>query len=174
MSDGKKNAPKPKPEAVSAGEKRQQDQDPKSGQFLPGNRAGKGNPNLLRVKAMREALQEAASPEKLKKVLEAMAQKALEGDVQAGRLVLEFSVGKPRRQEAGDTIQIDLPNIENVSDIAVASGRVIEAVGSGEITLGEAQALAGMLGSAGKLLEMAAIEARLAAVEEKVADLRYL
>ena len=130
---------------------------------------------MRQFKAMKEALQKAATPTRLEALLTVMFKKAVEeGDVQAGRLALEFSVGKPRRQEAGDVVQIALPNIENVSDIAVASGRVIEAVGSGEITLGEAQALAGMLGSAGKLLEMAAIEARLAAVEEKVADLRYL
>ena len=125
--------------------------------------------------AYKEAVHKACTPEALAAALASMVKKAVkDADTAAARLLAEYTLGRPRKQEAGDTVQIDLPNIENVSDIAVASGRVIEAVGSGEITLGEAQALAGMLGSAGKLLEMAAIEARLAAVEDKVADMRYL
>jgi len=178
MNDGKKSKPKPEPEAVNSGEKQGPDKDPKTGQFLPGNRLGKGNPNLRRIKEMREALQEAATPERLQAVLTVMLRKAIEeGDVQAGRLALEYAVGKPKRQDGTEAVEIDLPKVESAENLAAAGGKVLEALAAGEIDLAQARGIGEILGTAGKLFELSEVERRLRALEggdEVEPDRRYL
>ena len=66
---------------------------------------------------------------------------AKEGDRTALRLVMERLL--PQRR--GRPIQIDLPNVESVADLADAYDAVLEAIGNGDITPDEATVLLALL-----------------------------
>ena len=65
------------------------------GRFTPGNAIGKGNPGNRRQRELRAALIEAATPEKVKAVEEALYELAVGGDVAAAKVWLDHVVGKP-------------------------------------------------------------------------------
>lgn len=63
--------------------------------FVKGNSLGKGNPNARRQYELRQALLGAAEPRHVEGVYRVMLKAALEGDVAAAKLVLEYIVGRP-------------------------------------------------------------------------------
>lgn len=64
------------------------------GRFGSGNKFGKGNPHAVRVAQLRTALLNAVSPEDLEAIIQALVQKARQGDVYAAREVLDRTLGK--------------------------------------------------------------------------------
>ena len=72
-----------------------------------------------------------------KEITRACIKLAKEGDRTALRLVMERLL--PQRR--GRPIQIDLPKVESVADLADAYDAVLEAIGNGEITPEEAMIL---------------------------------
>jgi hypothetical protein len=80
--------------------------DEGTGRFAKGNRGGPGNPPFgRRVAALRKAFLEAAAPERMRQLAEALLAKALAGDTAAAKLFLEYSLGRPA--EARDTDRVD-------------------------------------------------------------------
>jgi hypothetical protein len=65
------------------------------GLFAKGNKIANGNPQAKRAHDLRKAAREAIAPEQIKALMEKYLGMALEGDLQAGRIVLEYTVGKP-------------------------------------------------------------------------------
>ncbi len=61
---------------------------------------------------------------------------------------------------------LEIPTIKSAADLPGVLAGVLEAVGRGEITPGEAERLARLLGEYGKVAELVDIEARLQALEE--------
>jgi hypothetical protein len=66
-----------------------------SGRFALGNRYGKGNPQARRMAEIRQALLDAAAPEKAAEVIRKMGDMAVDGDTTAARIYLEYTAGKP-------------------------------------------------------------------------------
>lgn len=85
------------------------------------------------------------------------------GDMVAIRLVLD-RICPPRKTWP---INIKLPQIEGVSDVAIAQQEVLRATCAGELLLDEAQALSGLLDARRKALETEELEARLTGLEER-------
>jgi hypothetical protein len=65
------------------------------GRFALGNHAAAGNPINRRMKELRRALLDSATPEDVKQVGQTLWELATRGDVQAARVWLEFVIGKP-------------------------------------------------------------------------------
>lgn len=86
---------------------------------------------------------------------------ALEGDLTALRLCLERIV--PPRKDA--PVKVPLPTMESAADIPAVTAAVLEAVARGELTPSEAQAVAGLVETHRKAVELADIEKRVAALE---------
>ena len=63
------------------------------GRFQAGNRAGKGNPYIQRVAALRKALYECVTPEDMRALIDVLKKKALDGDVKAITLLLDRVLG---------------------------------------------------------------------------------
>jgi len=63
------------------------------GRFLPGNPGGPGNPEAARVARLRAAVLEAVTPAQMRRLMKALMEKAINGDVAAARLVLERCIG---------------------------------------------------------------------------------
>jgi Family of unknown function (DUF5681) len=84
------------------------------------------------------------------------------GNVQAAKIVLD-RLFPPRRD---NPIEIDLPKMESSADLLKAIGRITDAVGEGQISPLEGEALARIIDIHAKALELAEFEQRLAALEK--------
>lgn len=71
--------------------------DTRTGRFLPGNRAGRGNPQARRVAALRATLLRAVTREDRAAAVQALIDKAKDGDVAAIREVLDRCIGRADR-----------------------------------------------------------------------------
>jgi hypothetical protein len=88
---------------------------------------------------------------------------AQDGNVVALRLCLERLI-PPRKDRP---INLKLPQVAGVGDIPKALGAIVAAVAGGAITPGEGQELAAIMETYRRGLELADIDARLTALEEK-------
>jgi hypothetical protein len=88
---------------------------------------------------------------------------ALDGDITALRLCLERI--SPARREP--LVQFDAPPLKTADDVPGAIAAVLEAVASGDLTPGEASTLAGVIDRFRGAYELAELERRLSALEEK-------
>jgi len=85
----------------------------RDGRFLPGNRAGKGNPLAAHVQRLRAALLNAVAPTDLKVVARKLLSLAKAGDVTAARELLQRTLGPPvetdmlERIEALEAVVLD-------------------------------------------------------------------
>ena len=66
-----------------------------NGRFLRGNPGGPGSPHSKQVAQLRAALFESLTREDIWAVMRKMRDRALDGDVPAARLLLEYSIGRP-------------------------------------------------------------------------------
>ncbi|MEM6504798.1 MAG: hypothetical protein AAF711_04965 [Planctomycetota bacterium] len=83
------------------------------GKFAPGNKAAVGHkhPIARQVRALKETILTAATPERVRKIVEAMIVKAVnDKDVAAARVVLEYAVGPSNKVDVnigdGSSFQI--------------------------------------------------------------------
>lgn len=130
------------------------------GRFKPGesgNPAGKPkgsrNKTTLLVERMIEGEAEA--------ITQTAISLAKGGDASLLRAMLDRLA--PARKEP--TVTIELPPIRSPADAPAIAARLIEAVAAGELTPGEAQALAGLLEAYRRQSELADLETRIAALE---------
>lgn len=65
-----------------------------NGRFGKGNKAGKGNPHLRRVRQLKAALLKEVKPQDVARVIRAMIESAAAGDPAAAKIVLERAIGK--------------------------------------------------------------------------------
>lgn len=66
------------------------------GRWLPGTKPGPGNPLAKKVSQVRKAFLEAATPERIQKVVETLMKEAMDGNLLAAELVLDRIFGKGR------------------------------------------------------------------------------
>jgi hypothetical protein len=69
--------------------------DRMTGRFTDGNQLSRGNPSNKRMAELRRWLLECATPERVAAVEKRLYQAAMDGDVAAMRVWLEYMVGKP-------------------------------------------------------------------------------
>lgn len=87
--------------------------------------------------------------------------RSLEGDTTALRLCLDRLIPPVKDKP----INLSLPKAETARDVAQAVGVVLEALGLGDITPSEAQAVVSLLETHRKAIETADLEARIADLE---------
>jgi hypothetical protein len=145
---------------MSADAGRKQDTRFKPGQS--GNPAGKIKGTRHRVTLACDALLEGEA--------EAITRKAVEmakgGDMVAIRLCME-RIAPPRRDRP---VTFALPNLETAADAKAAAAAIVRAVADGDLTLSEAAELSKLLDNFTRVLEAAAFEARLEALERKASQ----
>lgn len=89
---------------------------------------------------------------------------ALAGDTQMLKACLERLV-PPRKDRP---VKVTLPAMESAEDAVSVVSKIIEAVGKGELTPNEGQALTGLVENYRKALETAELDQRIAVLEEAV------
>lgn len=140
------------------------------GRFAPGNRAGKGNPNYLRTQRYRQALDAALSEKDLRAVMRGLLKAARAGDVAAARLLLHYSIGRPRLEPDTALGQLELGTLATASDCADAIGAVVAALSRGEVDPGAAVQLAEVVEFQRRALESTDLERRLERLERRAGD----
>jgi hypothetical protein len=66
-----------------------------SGRFVRGNRGGPGNPLGGRIGEMRQIIVDALTNDAVRKLADAMIERAQDGNVAAARLLLQYALGRP-------------------------------------------------------------------------------
>jgi len=129
-------------------------------QFKPGQSGNpSGRPKGARNKSTvaAEALLDGESESLTRRCIDL----AMEGDPTALRLCLSRILPVKRER----TIELDLPALEGSQDSLRAIGTVLEAVGAGEITPSEGQAVASLLETHRRTFEVEALEHRIEILE---------
>ena len=133
---------------------------PRSRPFAKGN-GGRKLGARNRASLLADALLEGEEEELVRKGIEL----AKAGDPQMLKFFLDRILSKER------PVKIDLPLIESRRDLTAAYAAIVKAVGAGEISPSEGNAVAGLLASIAKFIDDAEVEARLCKLEE---ELKYL
>src|SRR5262249_49992456 len=113
------------------------DRDAKSGRFVAGNTAGKGNPVHRKLARNRSLLLTTVDEGELRELFRDLYRRARDGDNDAARIVISYLVGKPREVVSED---------DNDAD---ELGRLLESPGLGRLA---AALLEGV--SAGQALQL--------------------
>ena len=134
------------------------------GRFGPGNPGGPGRPKGARHAAL--AALDAIGTEAAEEVLRRVVEDAQAGDLRAAELLLRRLW--PERK--GRPVEVALPPVVVAADLVPALAAVVAAMGRGELTPEEAQAVCAVLESQRRAVETAELEARVAALEECVPE----
>lgn len=137
------------------------------GRFKPGHSGNpSGRPRGARNKATLAAL------ELLEGEASALARKAvseaLGGNMIALRLCLERLISPAKERP----VSIDIPEVNNASDLVKISAALLSAVGNGDMDPSQAAALAKVVEIHRSTLEMAEIETRLQRLEDSINEKR--
>lgn len=132
--------------------------DPLTGQFTSGN---PGRPRGARNEATRAA--EALLDGEAEQLTRQAVEMALAGDTTALRLCLERILPPVKERPVG----VDLPALDGAGDLPAIIGRLLEATASGEITPGEGERLARLLGGYVKAVELSEFDERLRKLEAR-------
>jgi hypothetical protein len=129
--------------------------------FEPGNPGGPGRPAGSRNKATLalDKIADDAGADILKTLVTA----AKSGDLRAAELVMQ-RIWPARKSRP---IALTLPAIQSASDVVAAVGAVADAVGAGDITPDEGQAVASILEAKRRAIETVDLERRIAAIEQE-------
>ena len=95
-------------------------------------------------------------------IIERMAERALQGDVAAARLLLERSVPPLRPVEPLQAFNLPQAGLGEQARAIVALGA------SGGLSVGQVAQLVGAISTLGRMVEVEALEARLAALENRL------
>ena len=133
---------------------------PRGRPFAKGN-GGRKLGSRNRASLLADALLEGEEEELVRKGIEL----AKAGDPQMLKFFLDRILSKER------SVKIDLPLIESRRDLTAAYAAIVQAVGAGEISPSEGNAVAGLLASIAKFIDDVEIDARLRKMEEQ---LKYL
>ncbi|MSQ95198.1 MAG: hypothetical protein EXR98_11670 [Gemmataceae bacterium] len=77
------------------------------GRFSFGNKGGPGNPFARKVAALRQALLDSITPEDIQDVATRLLDLAKDGKVQAAKLLLAYTIGKPQPAPEPDRLDAD-------------------------------------------------------------------
>jgi hypothetical protein len=77
------------------------------GRFVMNNKGGPGNPFARQVAALRQALLDSITPDDIQDVATRLLALAKEGNVQAAKLLLAYTIGKPQPAPEPDRLDAD-------------------------------------------------------------------
>jgi hypothetical protein len=134
-----------------------------AGRFQPGNVTSRkgGNPRLRNLGEHQDAIRAAFGPEDVVRVLSAMRDRALDGDVGAAATWLGRVAGNARTFVDASA----LPRIAKAADFAEAARSILGDVAEGRLDLESAQRLLDLARGVADAVALQDLEARLAVLE---------
>lgn len=140
------------------------------GRFTKGNPGGPGG-SRRHAFELRQAAEEAVSPEYIKAIMKKATHMALQGDIPAMRLVLERTIGKPCEQsEEAAAMPVQLPAMRTPDECAAATALIIEAFTSGKISRDNFKILLDGVQLRSRTIEQVEFDQRLHELEDSVAE----
>ena len=139
------------------------------GRFAAGNPGGPGGARR-RSSELRRAAEEAVTPEHIAAMIRRFLRMALDGNLAAGRLVLERTCGRAAEAPADSApLDIALPRLRTAADCNMAIERLIEAIVRGAIDRDMAKVLVDAIQVRLRAIEVNDLEQRLAELEQSAA-----
>jgi hypothetical protein len=86
--------------------------DPVTGRLLPGHKVARGNPRAIHIQKLRSAVAEATTAEQITEAMTHLRKIGMEGDVQALRLWLEYTLGKPDQ-----AVKVEIDDTSHVFEV---------------------------------------------------------
>ena len=120
-----------------------------------GNPAGRPRGSRNKVTKYRAELEARGTA-----VIATIIERALDGDMQAARLVIE-RISPPIRAQASQ-VRFDLPD----GDLSVKASAILDAVAGGHVSVDVGKTLVDTLAGIARIVEITELEARLVALEE--------
>ena len=77
------------------------------GKFAPGNKGGPGNPFARQTARLRQVMLDATTPERMKNVADLLYDLTMQGNMAAAKLLLTFTIGKPKPAQEPDLLDED-------------------------------------------------------------------
>lgn len=90
------------------------------GRFMQGNKGGPGNPFGRQVALLRSIVLQASTEERMEELIEMLWKLALDGNLAAVRLILQYTLGKPGRAVEPDRVEIDDWNLKKENAVLPA------------------------------------------------------
>lgn len=136
--------------------------------FAPGNKFGRGNPNIRRLAAYRQMVNKAVTPEQVRTVMRKLVALAKRGDLAAIKEVLDRTVGKATAAPMhGDHAALEFPTMTTTADTVTAANGILRAMSDGRITAEDAARVGTLIELARRTIETHEIAQRLEALERK-------
>jgi hypothetical protein len=143
------------------------------GRFGPGNPGGPGG-SRRRASELRQAAEEAVSPEIIKSAMRKCAVLALQGNLTALRILLERTLGRPlEAREDAEPLDLTPPRLRTAADCSTALEKVTDAICRGTVEVQSAKLLIDAITARIKVLEVTELEARLAELEKQAASVDF-
>lgn len=136
---------------------------PRGKPFEKGNPGGPGNPNIRRMAEHQAAVREAISGADLKKVLQKLKELAIDGDVQAAKVLLDRVLGKPK-DPPGEATGIDIK--ADIASITAAVVALIRGQLAGDIDAATVTGALPAIKQASELVVSRSLEERIEALEK--------
>jgi hypothetical protein len=145
-----------------------------NGRFGAGNAGGPGRPKG-RTDELQRAAQAAVTAEHIGAIMRRAVRSALEGNLNAAKLVLDRACGKAR-DAAGEAVplDLDLPSLRTAANCAAAIDRIAAAITAGTVEPTAAKLLLEVVQTRLKAIEVQDLESRLTELESmaKSVDLK--
>src|SRR5262245_48902085 len=96
------------------------------GRFTNGNAGGPGNPHARQVAALRQRLLAKVTAEEMDAILDALLQRAREGNVAAAKLILQYTLGRPLEGRDPDRLDADEVDAFISNAVNARSGELVD------------------------------------------------
>ena len=137
------------------------------GRFAKGNPGGPGNPQARHATALRHAAQSAVSSDHMSALMRKALRMALEGNLQAMRIVFERTLGRPiEGPTETDPIDIEPPRMQTAAECNAAVEHIIDGVVKGTIDREAAKLMLAAIQTRVKTIEVTELEERLTEMEQ--------
>jgi hypothetical protein len=137
-----------------------------NGRFAAGNPGGPGG-SRRRAAVLRQAAEEAVTPEHIQALVRKALRLGLEGNLAAARLLLEYTIGRAAAAPVeAEPLQVQLPRIRSADDCNLAIQRVMDGICRGTIGRDDAALLIQAVQARLKAIELTDLERRLAELEK--------
>lgn len=144
-----------------------------NGRFTQGNPGGPGG-SRRRACELRQAAENAVTPEIMNAAMRKCAVLALQGNLTAMRILLDRTLGRVAEAPAGEPLDITPPKLRTAAECSAALQNVTDAMCEGRLDGAAGKLLVDVISTQARLLEVTDLEARLVELEKAAAtvDLR--
>lgn len=136
-----------------------------AGRFARGNKLARNNGGRRDEARIRRALEAAADDDALRAIAARAVRDAKAGDRHARAFIFERLGGRVRLERDERTTEVELPAITDAASCVQATSAVLEAVGSGRVSLADGLAAMRLVDSAREAVVVAEVERRLELLE---------